>query len=60
MNTKKRPGRPTLAANIKKQPVNFKLSPWVNSWLNDQSPSKASLIEKAIIEHYELEKPDNL
>jgi len=50
-------GRPTIAPELKKKAVNLKITPWLNDWLNDQDESKTSLIEKALIEQYELKAP---
>jgi len=46
----------------KKIPIGLKLSPWLNEWMNRQPESKANLIEKALIEYYQIPKhlnPDN-
>ena len=58
MNDSKRTGagRPALAPGLKKVKVGLKMRPWLNEWLNEQSESKISLIEKALIEYYNLEK----
>jgi len=51
-------GRPTIAHELKKKPVNLKIPNWLNDWLDEQPESKISLIEKALMQQYSLTAPD--
>jgi len=53
---KRKAGRPKK--EDKKIPVGIKLPPWLNEWMKRQPESKAELIEKALIEYYQI--PEHL
>jgi hypothetical protein len=50
-------GRPNIAHELKKKPVNLKIPNWLNDWLDEQPESKISLIEKALMAQYQLTTP---
>jgi hypothetical protein len=51
-------GRPTIPHELKKKPVNLKIPNWLNDWLAEQPESKISLIEKALLQQFNLKAPD--
>jgi len=50
-------GRPTIAPELKKKSISLKIPTWLNEWLDEQSESKVSLIEKALFAQYNLTPP---
>jgi len=52
----KKMGRPFK--ENKKIQIGLKLPPWLNDWMNRQPESKAKLIERALIEYYQI--PEHL
>jgi len=48
-------GRPALPEEKKKVAINIKLPPDLIAWMDQQSMSRAKLIEKAVREKYGLE-----
>jgi len=50
-------GRPTIVPELKKKSISLKIPTWLNEWLDEQSESKVSLIEKALFAQYNLTPP---
>lgn len=51
-------GRPAIAPELKKKSISLKIPTWLNEWLDEQSESKVSLIEKALFSQYNLTPPE--
>lgn len=51
-------GRPAIASELKKKSISLKIPTWLNEWLDEQSESKVSLIEKALFAQYNLTPPE--
>jgi len=49
-------GRPKLPASKKRSMVSIKLPGFIVKWLRSQEQSQGKLIEKALIETYEIER----
>ena len=53
-------GRPCIDTQLVKVPVSYRLPQWLVTWLRNQKPSAASIIETAVCEKYNLKKEDYL
>jgi hypothetical protein len=57
MSIKRGVGQPPKAANLKKMPVSIKLPQWLIDWTNEQTQSRAVLIEQALCKVHKLKPP---
>ena len=55
---KKSVGQPPKAANLKKNPISLKMPQWLIDWTNEQTESRAILIEQALCKVHKLKPPD--
>ena len=51
---KRKAGRPSMRACLKKLPINVALPKRLIDWLDDQDESRAILIERALLNEYDI------
>lgn len=51
-------GRKPQRPELKKKQITFKLSQWMLDWLDEQPEAKVYLVEKALVEHFDLKAPE--
>lgn len=46
-----------LPPDIRRQPLQFRLPGWLIKWLREQPESIGRLVERALVNYYDLEQP---